>query len=77
MKSSINVSVSFDKSEFKDILILQMVNHMKDYWDDNEVIELFLNSSFNFIEADKSKPQKVIELISVHKSALKSIVNTD
>ena len=77
MNTTNHISVSFDKSEFKDLLILEMVNHMKNNWDDNEVIELFFNSLFNFIEKDKSKSQKARELISIHKSALKRNVNID
>jgi len=67
--------VSFDKSDFKDLLILEMVNQMKDNWDDNQVIDLFLDSSFSFVEANKSKSQKVSELITQHKNALKRNFN--
>lgn len=63
--------MTFDKSDFKDLLILEMVNQMKDNWDDNQVIDLFLDSSFRFVEDNKSKSQKVSELIIQHKNALK------
>lgn len=64
--------MSFDKSDFKDLLILEMVNQMKDYWDDNQVIDLFLDSDFNFVASNKTKAERVKELISQHKSALKN-----
>lgn len=64
--------MSFDKSDFKDLLILEMVNQMKDYWDDNQVIDLFLDSDFNFVASNKTKAERVNELISQHKSALKN-----
>jgi len=71
MKTSNTIMVSFDKSDFKDLLILEMVNQMKDNWNDNQVIDLFLDSSFRFVEDNKSKSQKVSELITQHKNALK------
>ncbi len=39
MKTSNTISVSFDKSDFKDLLILEMVNYMKENWEDNQVID--------------------------------------
>ncbi len=66
--------MSFDKSDFKDLLILEMVNQMKDYWDDNQVIDLFLDSDFNFVGANKTQAERVKRLISQHKSALKIIL---
>lgn len=57
--------------------MLEMVNQMKENWDNNQVIELFLDSSFNFVESNKSKSQKVSELISQYKSALKSSIKID
>ena len=69
------ILVSFDKSDFKELLIFEMVNHMKENWADNEVIELFLDSEFNFVESNKSKSQKVSELISQHKNALNRNTN--
>lgn len=72
MKTSNTISVSFDKSDFKDLLILEMVNHMKQNWEDNQVIDLFLDSDFNFVVSNKTKAERVKELISQHKSALKN-----
>ncbi len=69
--------MSFDKSDFKDLLILEMVNQMKDYWDDNQVIDLFLDSDFNFVASNKTKAERVKELISQHKYALNSNVKID
>jgi hypothetical protein len=69
--------MSFDKSDFKDLLILEMVNQMKDYWYDNQVIDLFLDSDFNFFASNKTKAQRVKELFFQHKSALNSNVKID
>jgi hypothetical protein len=77
MKRSNTISVSFDKSDFKDLLILEMVNHMKEYWEYNQVIDLFLDSDFNFVASNKTKTERVKELISEHKSALNSNVKID
>jgi hypothetical protein len=77
MKTSNTISVSFDKSDFKDLLILEIVNHMKENWEDNQVIDLFLDSDFNFVASNKTKAERVKELISQHKSALNSNVKID
>jgi hypothetical protein len=69
--------MSLDKSDFKDLLILEMVNQMKDYWDDNQVIDLFLDSDFIFVASNKTKAERVKELISQHKPALISNVKID
>lgn len=74
MKTSNTISLSFDKSDFKDLLILEMVNHIKEDWEDNQVIDLFLDSDFNFVGGNKTQAEKVKELISQHKTALKSNV---
>jgi len=74
MKTSNTVSVSFDKSDFKELLILEIVNHMKENWEDNQVIDLFLDSDFNFVAANKTQAVRVKELILQHKTALKSNV---
>lgn len=72
MENTNTIIISFDKSDFKDLLILEMVYQMKDYWDDNQVIDLFLDSDFNFVASNKTKAESVKELISQHKSALKN-----
>jgi hypothetical protein len=72
MKTSNINSMSFDKSNFKDLLILEIANYMKHYWDDNQVIDLFLDSDFNFIPPNKTKAERVKELISQHKHSLKN-----
>lgn len=77
MKTSNTISVSFDKSVFKDLLILEMVNYMKENWEDNQVIDLFLDSDFNFVASNRPKAERVKELISQHKSALNSNVKID
>jgi hypothetical protein len=77
MENTNTIMMSFDKSDFKDLLILEMVNQMKNYWDDNQVIDLFLDSDFNFVASNKTKAERVKELISQHKSALNSNVKID
>jgi hypothetical protein len=77
MENTNTIIMSFDKSDFKDLLILEMVNQMKDYWDDNQVIDLFLASDFNFVASNKTKAERVKELISQHKSALNSNFKID
>lgn len=47
---------------------------MKENWEDNQVIDLFLDSDFNFVASNKPKAERVKELISQHKSALNSNV---
>lgn len=44
------VTTSLDKSDLKDLIIHQMVGFMKKNWSDDKVIDLFLDSSFNFLE---------------------------
>lgn len=77
MENTNAIMISFDKSYFKDLLILEMVNQMKDYWDDNQVIALFLDSDFNFVASNKTKAERVKELISQHKLALNSNAKID
>lgn len=77
MKTSNAILVSFDKSDFKDLLILEIVNHMKESWEDNQVIDLFLDSDFNFVAANKTQAERVKELIFQHKTALKNNVKID
>lgn len=77
MENTNTIIMSFDKSDFKDLLILEMLNQMKNYWGDNQVIELFLDSDFNFVASNKTKAERVKELISQHKSALNSNVKID
>ena len=66
------LTVNFDKTNLKDLLIHQIATHLKKNWSDNEVIDLFLESPFNFVEAEKTKAEKVKELVEVHKSALQN-----
>ncbi len=58
MENPNTTMMSFDKSDFKDLFILEMVNQMKDYWDDNQVIDLFLDSDFNFVASNKKKQRE-------------------
>jgi len=64
------ITVKFDNAEFKDLLIHQIAINMKQHWNTDDVIELFLNPSFNFNGEEKTKAQKVSELMETHKVAL-------
>ncbi len=76
MENTNTIIMTFENSDFKDLLILEMVNQMKYYWGDNQVIDLFLDSDFNFVASNKTKAERVKELISQHKSVLKnSLIN--
>ncbi|HET8810346.1 MAG TPA: hypothetical protein VFM65_08790 [Flavobacteriaceae bacterium] len=66
------ISASFAKAEMKDLLIHQIATYMKEYWSDDEVIDLFLESQFNFIEPEKSRAEMVKELMKLHKYALQN-----
>lgn len=70
--STQELTISFDKTKLKDLLIHQIATHMQQHWNDNEVIELFLDSPFNFVETDTTKAQKVSALMETHKAALKN-----
>jgi hypothetical protein len=76
-KSNQEVTLNFDKTKLKDLLIHQIGIHLQQHWNDNEVIELFLDSPFNFVESDKTKAQKVSELMETHKAALKNEINIE
>ena len=77
MKISNTISISFDKSDFKDLLICEMVNHIKENWEDNQLIDLFLHSDFKYVGANITQAEKVKELIFKHKTALKSNTKID
>ncbi|HQZ78769.1 MAG: hypothetical protein JNK36_00300 [Bacteroidia bacterium] len=64
------LTINFDKTNLKDLLIHQIATHLQKNWSDNEVIDLFLESQFNFVEARKTKGEIVSELITTHKTAL-------
>ncbi|MBS1775345.1 MAG: hypothetical protein JSS64_03590 [Bacteroidetes bacterium] len=72
MEVSNTISLAFDKSEMKDLIIHQIASYMKQNWNDDEVIDLFLESQYNFIESDKSRAEIVKDLMNVQKSALRS-----
>ena len=73
--SNQELTINFDKTKLKDLLIHQIATHLQQHWNDNEVIELFLDSPFNFVETDKTKAEKVGELMETHKAALKNELN--
>lgn len=62
--------IKFDKAELKDLIIYQIATHLQQHWNVHEVIDLFLESPFNFIEADYTKAAKVSDLIKTHQEAL-------
>jgi len=57
MKSSNTISVSFDKSDFKDLLIIEMVKYYEENCEYYQVIDSFLDSNFNFVRATKTYRQ--------------------
>lgn len=73
--STQELTIKFDKAELKDLLLHQIATHMQQHWNTNEVIELFLNSPFSFVETDKTKAQVVSALMETHKAALKNELN--
>ena len=73
--SNQELTINFDKAEFKDLLIHQIANHMQQHCNTNEVIELFLNSSYSFVEAHNTKAQIAALLMETHKMALKNELN--
>lgn len=76
-KSNQKLTLNFDKTKLKDLLIYQIGTYLQQHWNDNEVIELFLDSPFNFVESDKTKAQKISELMETHKAALRNEINID
>ncbi len=73
--SNQELQINFDKAEFKDLLIYQIAINMQQHWNNNDVIDLFLNSTFSFVETGKTKVEVVSALIEIHKAALKDEVN--
>ena len=69
MKGLNTKSVTFDKSEMKDLVIYQMVKFMQQNWSDDEVIDLFHNPQFCFYEQDK-KYGITAELMQEQKEAV-------
>lgn len=70
--SNQELQINFDKAEFKDLFIHQIATHMQQHWKTDDVIDLFLNSPFSFVETYKTKAQVVGGLMEVHKAALKN-----
>ena len=75
INSNQELQINFDKVELKDLLVHQIATHMQQHWSSDDIIELFLNSSFSFVEADKTKAQVVSALMETHKAALKIKLN--
>lgn len=70
--SNQELTINFDKTELKDLLIHQIATHVQQHWSADEVIEFFVDSPFNFIEPGKTKAEKLNELIENHKIALRN-----
>lgn len=64
--------IKFDKAELKDLIIHQIATHLQQHWNVHEVIDLFLESPFNFVETDNTKSAKVSALIKTHQEALRN-----
>lgn len=73
MKGLNTKSVTFDKSEMKDLVIYQMVKFMQQNWSDDEVIDLFHNPQFCFYEQDK-KYGITAELMQEQKEAVNHLI---
>lgn len=69
------LQINFDKAEFKDLLLHQITINVQQHWNTDDVIDLFLNSSFNFVETGKTKAEVVSVLMEIHKAALKTELN--
>ncbi len=69
MKEQNTKSLTFDKSEMKDLVIHQMATFMKQNWSDDEVIDLFHNPQFNFFDQDE-KYRVTAELMIEQKEAV-------
>lgn len=69
------LQINFDKAEFKDLLLHQITTNVQQHWNTDDVIDLFLNSSFNFVETGKTKAEVVSVLMEIHKAALKTELN--
>jgi hypothetical protein len=67
--------ITFDKAEFKDLLLHQIATNIQQHWNTDDVIDLFLNSSFSFVETGKTKAEVVSALMEIHKAALKAELN--
>ncbi len=69
MEVSNTISLAFDKSEMKDLIIHQMATFMKQNWSDDEVIDLFHNPQFKFFNQDE-KYRVTAELMKEQKEAV-------
>lgn len=74
MEASNIKSLTFDKSEMKDLIIYQITSYMKQNWSDDEVIDLFHNPQFRFYEQEKSQFKITSELIQEQKEAVNHFI---
>jgi hypothetical protein len=73
--SNQELTINFNKTQLKDLLIHKIASHMQQHWNADDVITLFLSSPFNFVEGDKTKAQVVSTLMETHQAALKNEFN--
>lgn len=64
------VSISFDKTQIKDLLMLQMITSMKENWDCNGVIDLFFESHYKFHDDAFTKAEIIQKIIETQKENL-------
>ena len=73
MENSIQeLTMKFDKTELKDLLIYQIASHMQQHWNADMVIEFFCDSIYQLINPSKNKGEILSEMIQAHKTALKN-----
>ena len=73
--SNQELTMKFDKSQLKDLLIHQIANHMKQNWSADGVIEFFCDSNYQLINPSQDKGEILSEMIQTHKTALKNEIN--
>ncbi len=73
MKEQNTKSLTFDKSEMKDLVIHQMAAFMQENWSDDEVIDLFHNPQFKFFNQDE-KHRVTAELMKEQKETVQHII---
>jgi hypothetical protein len=75
--SNQELQINFDKAEFKDLLLHQIATNIQQHWNTDDVIDLFLHSSFSFVETGKTKAEVVSALMETHKAALKNEIKIE
>ena len=75
--SNQELTINFDKAEFKDLLLHQITTYIQQHWKTDDVIDLFLNSPFSFVETGKTTAEVASALMETHKAALKNEITID